>query len=320
MDLHKIVSALKLLASDLGKTPTQIEFVNHTGISNRQINKHKYSKLCEMAGLEPNKNSQQRDPFILKQRPPKILVLDIETAPMKAFVYGLFKQNIPLKAIDKDWFMFSFAAKWVGKDKIYYADTRKRKNVCDDSIVCKQLHELVSQADIIVGHNSDSFDIKKYNTRFIKHGLDPVEYSQTIDTLKIARKYFKFTSNKLDYIAQFLGIEGKYKSRKYEGMDLWTACYDKNMEAFEEMEIYNKQDVVVTEKVFDKLKTWHAPLNFQAYMQEFLCICGSKLFKKDGVRYTKQSAFQRYRCCECGKNFTGKDNLISKNTRKDFFK
>lgn len=320
MDLHKIVSALKKLAKELGKTPSQIEFVSHTGISDRQVNKHKYSKLCKMAGIEPNKNSQQKKPVRVKVRPPKILIFDIEVAPMKTFVYGIFDQNIGINQIEKDWFLFSFAAKWIGKDKIHYYDNRSRRNVWDDRKLCEKLHKLLDEADIVIGHNSDGFDIKKCNTRFEFYKMPPVEFSQTIDTLKIARRYFKLTSNKLDYIAQYFGIEGKYKSKKFHGFELWRQCYNKNKEAFEEMEAYNKQDVWVTEKVYDRLKKWHAPLNFQAYVQEAICVCGSKNFKKDGVRYTKQSAYQRYRCIKCGKNFTGKENLINKDTRQDFFK
>ena len=320
MDLHEIISQLKRLASDLGRTPTTLEFIANSNVSQRQISKHKYSNLCKMAGLKPNQNSQQKPTIRIEERPPRILIFDIETAPMKAFVYGLWDQNIPLKSIEKDWFMFSFAAKWAGENDIFYKDTSKRKDVSNDYYVCKELHKLLSQADIVVGQKEEKRTIKKANARFIKHGFDPIPQIQQIDTLKIARKYFKFTSNKLDYIAQYLGIEGKYKSPKYSGMDLWIACYNKNMEAFEEMEIYNKQDVEITEKVFDKLKTWHAPLNFQAFYQTATCICGSTNFNKDGVRYTKQSAFQRYKCAECGKHYTGKENLINKDTRKDFFK
>lgn len=320
MDLHDIVSSIKLLASDLGKTPTLVEFIADSGVSKRQISKHGWNNLVKMAGLEPNLNSQQRKPVSIEIREPKILILDIEVAPIKAFVYGLWQQNIAIDYILEDWFVFSWAAKWAGKKEIMYADVSSRKLVQNDEYVCKKIHKLISEADILVGHNSDRFDIKKLNTRFIKHGLDPIPKLQSIDTLKVARRYFKFTSNKLDYIAKFLGIEGKYKSKKFTQREMWKACYNKDKEAWKENKIYNKQDVEITEKVFDKLKTWDASLNFQAYLQKAVCICGSEEFKKDGVRYTKQSAFQRYKCAECGKHYTDKTNLLNKELRQGFFK
>lgn len=318
MDLHEIVSKLKLLASDLDKTPTILEVVAHTDISKRQINKHKYSNLCRMAGLEPNQRSQDIKPIQLEFREPKILVLDIETAPLLVRTYGLWNQNISTGFIQKDWYMLSFAAKWYGKKKMYYKDTRSTHE--DDLEVSKLAHKMMCEADILVGHNVDRFDIKKLNTRFIKHDLPPIGSKQTIDTLKIAKKYFKFTSNKLDYIAKFLGLEGKRKSPKYTQQEMWNGCCDGILDCFKENKKYNEMDITVTENVFNKLKTWDENLNFQAYIGHFNCICGSKDFVKYGVRYNKTTAYQRYRCKNCGKVAQDKHNLIDKETRKNFMR
>lgn len=317
MDTHEIVSRLKRLACDLGKTPTCNEFVR-SGVSKRQIQKHGYTNLVKMAGLKPNLNSQQREPSQIEIRPPKILILDIETAPLLVRCYGLWNQNISTGFIQKDWYILSFAAKWANEKKVYYIDTRDNHE--DDSKVCKFAWDLISEADIIVGHNSDRFDLKKLNTRFEKHKLPPMPKKKSIDTLKIAKKYFAFTSNKLDFIAKFLGVEGKRKSKKYTQQEMWNGCCDGVLDCFKENKKYNIQDIKVTENVFDALKRWDESLNFQAYTQMAQCICGSKEFYKDGFNYTKQGAFQRYRCKDCDKTFIDKQNLIDKEVRKEFFK
>jgi len=315
MDLHEIVSRLKLLAVELGKTPTLREF-EASGVSKRQIQKHGFNNLVRMAGLEVNRglNGEQHKEVVFKK--PKILILDIETAPMLVRSYGLWNQNISTGFIVKDWYMLSFAAKWAGDKKFYYKDTRDTHE--DDSEVAKFAWNLMNQADVIVGHNSDRFDLKKLNTRFLKHGLKPLGKKRTVDTLKIAKKYFAVSSNKLDYIAKFLGIEGKRKSPKYSQQEMWNLCCEGVKDAFKENEKYNKQDIVVTENVFDVLKTWDESLNLQAFYGEFVCTCGGTKFVKDGFNRTKNTVKQRYRCVDCGKSSVGRENLVDKEMRKGF--
>jgi DNA polymerase elongation subunit (family B) len=313
-DLHEIVSALKLLAVELSKTPTQVEFIANSKVSRRQIAKHGYANLCRKAGLEPNTNSQQKKPIEIESRPPKILIFDIETAPILAYVYGLWEQNVSTEYIQKDWYCFSIAGKFVGEKKVHYLDVRD--NFEDDKAVCEFAWNLLNEADILVGHNSDKFDIKKLNTRFLFHGLPPIGKKQTIDTLKIARKYFKITSNKLDFIAKFLGVEGKRKSKKFSNQQMWMECCKGNVEAFKENKKYNIQDINVTEAVYDKLKTWDESINIQAFAQKTVCICGNKQFRKDGYRYTKTGVFQRYRCTECQKVHVCKKNEFNKDQKK----
>jgi transcriptional regulator NrdR family protein len=317
MDLHELVSKLKQLASDLSKTPTLIEF-ERSGISKRQIQKHGYRNLCKMAGLEPNKNSQQKAATQVIFGEPRILVLDIETAPLLVRSYGLWNQNISTGFIVKDWYMLSFAAKWVGEKKVHYIDTRDTHE--NDYEVAQFAWNLMDQADIIVGHNLDRFDVKKLNTRFLKHDIAPLGKKKTIDTLKIAKRYFAITSNKLDYIAKFLKLDGKRKSKKYSQQEMWNACCNGVTDAFKENEKYNIQDIVVTENVFDKLKVWDESLNFQSYYGKFKCICGSVDFFKNGLSRTNQATKQKYRCKDCGKVFTGRENLIDKDIRKEFLK
>ena len=149
--------------------------------------------------------------------------------------------------------------------------------------------------------------------------MPPVGKKQTIDTLKIAKKYFKITSNKLDYIASFLGLKGKRSSKKFSQQEMWKECCKGNEEAFKENEKYNIQDIVVTENVFNKLKSWDEGINIQAYKQRVVCICGGESFRKDGFSYTKTGSFQRFRCNnrKCSKVHTSKYNSIEKENKKN---
>jgi DNA polymerase elongation subunit (family B) len=321
MDLHELVSKLKALASELGRTPNLREFVAMAQVSRRQIDKHKYSTICKAAGLEINKHSATTKPVLIENRMPKILAFDIETAPLLVHVFQLYGNDaIGLNQIKDDSFILSFAAKFLDEDKIYYFDNRTGKNKQDDKKIIMKAYELFKKADILLGHNIDRFDIKKMNARFIKYGLDPLPKIQTIDTLKIAKRYFSFTSNKLEYLATFLGCTPKSSHQKFTGLSLWTECLKNNKEAYDELRLYNEQDVLTQIEVYLKLAKYDESINFQAYTQQVTCICSSTEFYKNGIKYSKNGQFQIYKCAHCGKNYIGKENLIHKDIRKGFFK
>jgi len=314
---HDIVAALKRLASELGKTPTLRDFLSTKFTSRRQIDKYGYNKLVEQAGLEVN-----YDPFkhhTLQARAPKILLYDIETSALVTHAWGLFDQNIGLNQIVQDWFVMSWSAKWLDSDEVFYEDVRKTVKKSDpDKKILQGIHKLLSEADVVVSYNGDSFDAKKLNARFIKFGMPPVSPYKSIDCLKIARRYFKFTSNKLEYVAKYLGcVLQKSKHKKYLGHELWKECMGGNLEAFDEMKEYNVLDTKVLEEVYRKLIPFDNSISFSAFHQVSTCTCGSTNFVKDGYKYTAKGAFQRYTCKKCGKVVTDKTNLIHKDIRKE---
>ena len=318
MDIHSLVVKLKGLAGELGRTPTQREFVA-AGNSKRQILKYKYSEIVRAAGLEPNKHAQKTEPVEPVIRPPKILFFDIETAPIRGYTWGLYEQNV-IKVIE-DWFVLSYAAKFRDDDRFFYLDQRFANPVQDDFQLLCGIHHLISECDILIGHNSMKFDTKKLNARFIKHGLAPLNHYVQIDTLRIARKHFSFTSNKLADLAKFLSCDiEKSTHSKFPGFTMWDECMKGNQESFQEMESYNKTDVDVLIAVFNKLAPWEPTINFQAFYQRQVCQCGSEKFFKDGFRFTRQGKFQIYRCHSCSKTFTTKENLIDKDMRSRFAK
>jgi uncharacterized protein YprB with RNaseH-like and TPR domain len=248
---------------------------------------------------------------------PKVLIFDIETAPIIAHVWGLWENNVGLNQIQADWHILSWSAKWLsdGPEKVMYQDQRGVKNIADDSKILKGIWDLLDEADIVITQNGKRFDQKKLNARFILSGFPPPSSFRHIDTQEIAKRHFAFTSNKLAYMTDKLCV--KYKKQvnhgKFAGHELWTECLKDNMEAWKEMEHYNKYDVLSLEELYHKLIVWDSRINFNVYTDslDVVCKCGSKDFMKNGFYYTNTSKFQKYRCKTCGSEHRDKNNLLS---------
>lgn len=252
---------------------------------------------------------------------PKILLIDIETAPILAYVWKIWDENIGLKQIKKDWHILSFSAKWFGdpETKVIYMDQRNEKNIEDDSKLLKKVWELLDEADILITQNGDRFDIKKLNARFILNGFPPPSSFRSLDTLKITKKHFSFTSHKLEWMTKLLCTKNKkLTKRKYSGFELWKACLAGNKEAWQEMEKYNKLDVLSLEELYKKLQPWDNSINFDVYHdgENNICTCGSKEFIKKGFHYTDTNKFQRYKCKKCGKQSRDRVGFLTKEKKE----
>lgn len=232
---------------------------------------------------------------------PKILIFDIETSPNLGYIWGKYEQNVI--EYNHEWYMLCYVAKWLGNKKIIKSKLNDfpnyKKDMMNDKHVVKTLWKLFDEADVIIGHNGDRFDIKKSNARFAYHGLPPPSQYKTIDTLKVARKYFKFNSNKLDDLGQLFGLG---KKLPHEGFQLWKKCMFGDKKAWNKMIRYNIQDVKLLEKLYLKLLPWigNHP-NFGLYMgKEYVCPkCGSEKLQKRGFHYTKSQIYQRIQCQDC---------------------
>lgn len=256
---------------------------------------------------------------------PKILLVDIETSPLKGYFWRLFEEQGGTGMLEDDWFILSWSAKWYDEDKVMYMDQRNAKDLEVEKKILEPLHKLMDEADVIVAHNGDKFDIKRINTRFVKNGLPALIKGidfRSVDTLKIAKKHFDFTSNKLEYLAKFLGCEQKkMKSKKYPGPTLWIECLARNKAAFDEMGAYNRQDVKTLQDVYDKLKAYDTSINFAVFNDgKHVCSCGSKHLIKKGLSYSNNGIYQRWKCSKCGKPFKDKENLLSLEQRKNLKK
>lgn len=224
---------------------------------------------------------------------PKILFLDIETSPIEAYTWGTFDQNIGLDMIKKDWSILSWAAKWQGSKKVMQMDTQKMS----EKKMLMGMWSLLDEAEIIVTQNGKKFDAKKLYARFIAYDFGPPSSYRHIDTLKLARKHFAFTSNKLEFMAKYLKTKHqKLKHKKFPGFELWEACLRGVKEAWNEMRKYNCYDVIVLEEVYDKLIIWDA-----GFRTPEVCTCGSKSYRKIGFFFSAAGTkYQRHRCNDCG--------------------
>lgn len=229
---------------------------------------------------------------------PKILFWDLETSPIIAAVWGTFDQTIPLNHIREDWYIICGSWAYMeGDSKSICVSPQNPKN---DYEVVRKLHEIISDADIIVAHNGDGFDIKKFNARALKYELPPIPPKPSVDTLKVARRYFKITSNKLDFLGDFLGVGRKIDTPK----GLWTRCMEGEREALSQMVAYNKQDVYLLRDVYLKLRPYitnHPDANgFHKFPDKVCPKCASHDVVKEGMAYRKQGSIQRYSCNSCG--------------------
>lgn len=257
-----------------------------------------------------------------KKKPsgPKVLIFDIETAPIIGHVWSLWENNVALNQIVSDWHCLSWSAKWLdaSPNDVMYDDQRKAKNIQNDKRLLQGIWNLLNEADIVITQNGKNFDQKKLNARFVMNKMQPPSTFKHIDTKIIASKHFGFTSNKLEYMSDKLCTKyKKLKHKKFPGHEMWTECLKGNLEAWKEMELYNKHDVLALEELYHVLIPWDSSLNFNLYHDglEHVCKCGSTDFHKNGFYYTAAGKFQKHKCKKCGAEVRDKENLFSKEKR-----
>ena len=226
----------------------------------------------------------------------KILLLDIETAPNLAYVWGLWDQNIGLNQIEQSGYILCWTAKWYGESAIYYS-SREDKTKQE---MLAPIHALLDEADAVVHYNGSKFDIPWLNREFIEEGFTPPSPYKEIDLLNTVRSKFKFPSNKLAFVSVALGLGAKIDTT----FDLWLGCINNKAEAWKQMRKYNIQDVKLLEKLYVKLLPWvskHANHSLFNYGQRPVCTnCGSKKLLKRGYSRTLATTYQRYQCSNCG--------------------
>lgn len=241
-----------------------------------------------------------------KTTSPRIVFIDIETAPILACVWTLRDiQNVVW--VERDTFLLSFAVLWAGEKKVKtyclpdYPGYEKNKH--DDSKLVRDLWKVLDLADIAIAHNGDSFDIKKIRSRLAVHGLPPPSPFKTIDTLKLARRTFKFDSNKLDNIGRYLGVGRKLPNT---GADLWRGCVEGDANSWMAMRGYNAQDVKLLERVYERLKPWANHPDLRVYGGVHGCpVCLSQNVQRRGISVARTRRYQRLQCQDCGHWFSG---------------
>lgn len=227
----------------------------------------------------------------------RILVIDIETSPNIAYVWGLWDQSVSLSQLIESTQVIAFAAKWMGDDEVlFYSDFHDGH---DDMILAAWT--LLDQADIVVHYNGKSFDIKHLNREFFLRRFDPPSPFKQVDLLHVIKRSFRFSSNKLQHVSTQIGLAGKVE---HEGMPLWVRCLEGDPEAWETMRVYNIQDVVLTEELYVEVRPWitdHPNLGLFVDEPRPVCPkCQSTRMQRRGYSSTQLGRFQQYQCQACG--------------------
>ena len=256
----------------------------------------------------------------------RVLILDVE---MSKCIYYTFPSHRPVKLNPKDkiqgQFMLTAAWKWWGEDEVHLASVlddkrRFKKDPTDDFYVVSSLCDAVKEADIVVGHNSDAFDIKHLAFLAYKHDLEPLPVTHSIDTLKQARKRFKNDSLSMDAIVKARGLT--YKTDVLNKNKVWNDATSGDPEAIKIIGEYNIDDVNVQEEMFEDMLPWMVnipSLHLVDGKEENgrVCAkCGEKhnLIQR-GVWYNKarNAKYHRFSCNTCGSWGIDKSvNLLSK--------
>jgi DNA polymerase elongation subunit (family B) len=238
----------------------------------------------------------------------KVVLLDIESSPIHGLAWETY--NTSLLRILEPSKIISVAWKELSVDEtqcVCLADYKGYKaGVLDDMKLVAAAWDVLDQADVVITHNGDNFDLRKLNARFIAHGFTAPSDYKSIDTLKSSRKYFRFDRNKLDYIGDYLNAGHKMETG---GFKLWLDCFAGDKAAWKKLKEYNKQDVLLLENVYLKLRPYianHPNLSLLSNSNTMGCAsCQSHNLQKRGFSFTLAGRKQRYQCNDCGSWTTG---------------
>ncbi len=231
---------------------------------------------------------------------PKVLLFDLETAPILAYTFSLFKPIIGIDQIVEMPRILCWSARWAGTKgkKVMFMSERDGKIE-----MLTALRDLLDEADVVVGYNSDGFDIPWTNEQFMSNGISLPSPYQPVDIYKLNKKHLRNPSGKLDYLVWNLLNQRKVK---HQGFNMWKSCMNPDDPDYEkswrEMERYAKKDTLLLDPLYEAFKPFIRSVNAGLYVaKDFACThCGSDHLQARGYSRTGAGVFQRYQCQECG--------------------
>lgn len=233
------------------------------------------------------------------------MYFDIETSPNIVLTFNVgYNLTISPDNIIQERAIICICWRWEGEKKVHSLTWDKNK---DDKAMLIEFMKHCNEADELIGHNGDRYDLPWIRTRCIYHGIPVFPYYQTIDTLKLSRRNFKFNSNKLDYISKFLGESGKQKTG---GFELWKDITINNTKAsMDKMVKYCMNDVVILQTVYNKLSMYvenKSHVGIHMGNSRLSCPhCASENTKLHKTRTTAAGVIRRGMECEdCTRMFT----------------
>ena len=272
----------------------EIRGLNKAGLSNEKI-----AKLYDV-----QEDSVRR--YLSKgigRTVPNILIADIETAPLEVYSWGIgSKVSLGHYQIKSEWYILSWAGKWLLKDGIISDVVTPAESLFkDDARICQSAWDAIEKADIVVAHNAVRFDIRKLNARFIVNSLPPPSPYQVIDTLKQSQKIAAFSSHKLDHLTKQFGLAQKDDT----DFDLWVSCIEGDKKALKRMLKYNISDIYALEGLYLYLRPWmksHPNLGLYCNFDGNMCpnCMNTELDWGVNCYYTPVGRYEAFRCSKCG--------------------
>lgn len=231
---------------------------------------------------------------------PRTLLIDIETAPALAYIWGLKTRYVPLDQVAEDGYMLCFAAAWRGAEEIEFWSEWDQ----GEEAMVEAAWELLDEAEIIIHYNGVSFDIPRLNAEFLGYKMGPPSPSHHVDLYRTANNQFRVLSRSMRHLLKICSIENKLD---HKGMALWTGCMDGVAEDQADMEAYNLRDVEALDELYDELLPWitgHPNIGLWLDVREdgkkYCDRCGSTDLRFKGYKRTLVLSYRQYRCNSCG--------------------
>jgi predicted RNA-binding Zn-ribbon protein involved in translation (DUF1610 family) len=245
----------------------------------------------------------------------KRLYIDIETSPMTALIFRIGQKiSIGHENIIDDGRISVIGYKWEGKE----VKAMTWKHGCDKELL-KAFVPILMQADEVIAHNGDRFDLPLIRARCLFHRIPIPAQLPSVDTLKQARKGFLFPSRRLDFLGKHMGHEGK---RQHSGFDLWKRVHFGDRKALREMVEYCKRDVELLENVHRTLSPYVTPAQHLAIVaggiyKHHCPECGSDHVVRNGSRRVSAlgSVKQQMQCKDCQRFYLVNERVLEKELR-----
>lgn len=232
---------------------------------------------------------------------------DTEFTPNKGYFWGLWDQNIAPSFIDETQRMLCFGVKEYKKKTLVVDERVGRKEMLT------QLRDELDGVDLLVSWNGAKYDTRMANREFVQEGLTPPSPYKEVDLMRIVKQRFAFASNKLDFVAQQLGVGKKVDTG---GFDLWRGVMAGDEKSWKKMRQYQKGDVDLLESLFEVLKPWIKMPHPVSDREGLVCRnCGGTHLQRRGVARTLQSVYPRYQCQTCSTWMRGPERTGVGDTR-----